>query len=241
MATATAPAVSGLALTVRTGSVLASSTNSSIALRMNAIGAPVKVGSGTPPSPSNAFSPWLPRASRPERGSAAEWPAEEEIFSHLTELNTDAADLMNRPHGSLVFEEAGVRDFEGRPDTPVCQAVNKGSEPPALVVRIGLGGAKSMQRSGNSQERATRDSARLLGVRIGILGFLDFSKKIDRRTKVLKKTTTRDSLVVNEDLEGLVGVGNEVESIEALTIIGMGAGLRCFSLYSPVTGFYGER
>ena len=61
----------------------------------------------------------------------------------------------SRPRRSRVW------GFAGRRDTLVCRVVNKRSEPPALVVRIGLGGAKSMQMSAHSQERATRDSAPL--------------------------------------------------------------------------------
>lgn len=217
--------------------------------------------------------------------------AEEDILGHRPEFNTDTADLMKGPNGSLILKEAGVGDLAGGPDTLVRWIVDERSVPLALVVRVGLDGAKTDIKSANNKERTMWDAVplprtasrsrftlgvlygwrdpvtilliipllgllslwvgnelgfvlepvlgfngilirdgvrcifvpvvRLLGVGIGnlgivdpvggffVLGIVDFGGRVDGRIEILKKRATRDLLVINEDLEGLVGVDDE--------------------------------
>lgn len=217
--------------------------------------------------------------------------AEENIFGHRPEFDADTANLVKGLNRGLVLKEAGVGDLAGGPDTLIRWVVNLRSEPFALVVRVGFGGAKIDTKSASSLEIATwdsvprpratsgsrfalgvlygwrdpvtillvipllrllslgvgnklrlvlepvigfngiliRDGVRsifvpvvwLLGVGIGnlvfvdpvsgllVLGIVDFGGRVDGRIEFLKKRATRDLLVINEDLEGLVGVDDE--------------------------------
>ena len=81
--------------------------------------------------------------------------AEENIFGHRPELDTDTPNLMKGLSGSLVLKEARVGDLARSPDTLVRRVVNERSVPFALVIGVGLGGAKFDAESANSPERAT--------------------------------------------------------------------------------------
>jgi len=90
--------------------------------------------------------------------------AEEDILSHRPEFDTDTADLVKGLDWSLVLKEIRVGDLAGGPNTLVCWVLNKRSVPLALVVRVGLGGAKMdtkvSEQSGNghvSQRTGSKD------------------------------------------------------------------------------------
>ena len=82
--------------------------------------------------------------------------AEEDIFGHRPELDTDTADPMKGLNGGLVLKEAGVGDLAGGPGTLVRRVINERSEPFALIVRVGLCRTKASAKSAKVQQGLVR-------------------------------------------------------------------------------------